>query len=560
MKISQVIESRDMCSVCGQTPCNCTHISEGRLHNPDKQDSPVAQAIIRRILLQRTDLLSKYGPGYVGQAVDDVADSVGDVEEIGSSDVSGWVKQVEWNLKNKLNQYDEPINVGDALDEQGVAEGIEIVDQDSDLDQQVYTLNVDGNKVSFTYWDYENNFQSPDIKDIYQQATEQLGRKLSPDQIKDVARAVFKSFEQGVAEGSKDSAPKMSKQERKLAQSALKGAKDMSATLGLVRDKDGVLRMPKNKEQGVAEGLKPVTIESKLEQSLKALEEAVATTQPAATVGQQADAAQQRILDRMGARFGLPPGSSLEQVQAAQQAYLDKNDPAAAAQYKQNMANIDAGQTNASQKPVQLAPKPAPAASAPPAQPAAPAAPAAPAKPNLGADFEAGLAAQRAGGNPTEIMLAQPAIAGNQKLVDQIAATLGLPAGTPLDKVKAAAATKPQAAVTANAEQKAIDDMAKKQGFPAGLTKDQFYKMYQDKLNKQQAAPAPAPAAQPAAPVAEGKQKEADYGPDYQDMVARVKKLAGLGPLKTVWDEKKRVYKNVPVAVQPAQQPKKEQR
>ena len=89
-----------------------------------------------------------------------------------------------------------------SLLEQGVSEGIEIVDQDSDLDQQVYTLNVDGNKVSFTYWDYENNFQSPDIKDIYQQAAEQLGRKLSPDQIKDVARAVFKSFEQGVAEGT----------------------------------------------------------------------------------------------------------------------------------------------------------------------------------------------------------------------------------------------------------------------------------------------------------------------------------------------------------------------
>ncbi len=52
------------------------------------------------------------------------------------------------------------------------------------------------------------------------------------------------------------------------------------------------------------------------------------------------------------------------------------------------------------------------------------------------------------------------------------------------------------------------------------------------------------------------KEKEADYGPDYQDMVARVKKLAGLGPLKTVYDPQKRVYKNVPTAVQP----KKEQR
>jgi hypothetical protein len=60
--------------------------------------------------------------------------------------------------------------------------------------------------------------------------------------------------------------------------------------------------------------------------------------------------------------------------------------------------------------------------------------------------------------------------------------------------------------------------------------------------------------------MAEGKKKseppEADYGADYQDMVSRVKKLAGLGPLKTVYDPQKRVYKNVPVAVQP----KKEQR
>ena len=50
---------------------------------------------------------------------------------------------------------------------------------------------------------------------------------------------------------------------------------------------------------------------------------------------------------------------------------------------------------------------------------------------------------------------------------------------------------------------------------------------------------------------------EADYGDDYQDMVKRVKHLAGLGPLKTVWDPAKRVYKNIPTAVQPAQQPKK---
>jgi hypothetical protein len=44
---------------------------------------------------------------------------------------------------------------------------------------------------------------------------------------------------------------------------------------------------------------------------------------------------------------------------------------------------------------------------------------------------------------------------------------------------------------------------------------------------------------------------EADYGDDYQDMVARMKKLAGLGPLKTVYDPNKRVYRNMPTAVQP---------
>ena len=55
--------------------------------------------------------------------------------------------------------------------------------------------------------------------------------------------------------------------------------------------------------------------------------------------------------------------------------------------------------------------------------------------------------------------------------------------------------------------------------------------------------------------MAEGNRKpeppEADYGDDYQDMVKRVKKLAGLGPLKTQYDPNKRVYRNMPTAVQP---------
>jgi hypothetical protein len=43
---------------------------------------------------------------------------------------------------------------------------------------------------------------------------------------------------------------------------------------------------------------------------------------------------------------------------------------------------------------------------------------------------------------------------------------------------------------------------------------------------------------------------------DFDNMVARLKKLAGAGPMRTVYDPDRRVYKNVPHAVQPAQQPK----
>jgi hypothetical protein len=45
--------------------------------------------------------------------------------------------------------------------------------------------------------------------------------------------------------------------------------------------------------------------------------------------------------------------------------------------------------------------------------------------------------------------------------------------------------------------------------------------------------------------------KEVDYDDEYDAMVARVKRLAGLGPMKTVYDPAKRVYRNMPTAQQP---------
>jgi hypothetical protein len=43
----------------------------------------------------------------------------------------------------------------------------------------------------------------------------------------------------------------------------------------------------------------------------------------------------------------------------------------------------------------------------------------------------------------------------------------------------------------------------------------------------------------------------------FDNAMARLKRLAGAGPLKTVYDPAKRVYRNVPTAVQPQTQPKK---
>jgi hypothetical protein len=58
----------------------------------------------------------------------------------------------------------------------------------------------------------------------------------------------------------------------------------------------------------------------------------------------------------------------------------------------------------------------------------------------------------------------------------------------------------------------------------------------------------------PVEPIAnmEAKEKVGNMDADAFDAaMARLKKLAGAGPLKTVWDPARRVYKNVPTAVQP---------
>ena len=55
----------------------------------------VEMAIMRRMLVAHTDLIVEFGLDKVVDAIEEVAYDVGDVDEIGSSDVSGWVRQVE---------------------------------------------------------------------------------------------------------------------------------------------------------------------------------------------------------------------------------------------------------------------------------------------------------------------------------------------------------------------------------------------------------------------------------------------------------------------------------
>jgi hypothetical protein len=74
--------------------------------------SAVTGAITRRIITQHPEVLAKYGPAIVSQAIDEIADFVGDADEIGSSDVSGWVSQVIRSLGRFAPVRDEGVAEG----------------------------------------------------------------------------------------------------------------------------------------------------------------------------------------------------------------------------------------------------------------------------------------------------------------------------------------------------------------------------------------------------------------------------------------------------------------
>jgi hypothetical protein len=68
--------------------------------------NPVESAIALRITTRHPELI-RHGLDEVLAAIKEVAETAGDVEEIGTSDVSGWVKQVKDRLENQINEGDD---------------------------------------------------------------------------------------------------------------------------------------------------------------------------------------------------------------------------------------------------------------------------------------------------------------------------------------------------------------------------------------------------------------------------------------------------------------------
>jgi len=82
--------------------------SYGDIHESHDASEAVQAAIIHRIINQHKDVLAKFGPTAIMNAVEDEAAHKGDIEEIGTSDVSAWTRSVIQSLET--GQYGDAHN------------------------------------------------------------------------------------------------------------------------------------------------------------------------------------------------------------------------------------------------------------------------------------------------------------------------------------------------------------------------------------------------------------------------------------------------------------------
>jgi len=164
-----VYEGKEDCKYCGgDCPNDEEHACDGylgdiddlyKVKESDEQDDDggfeaIQSAIIRRIAHSHHELLMKLGPDGVLEAAREIAEYAAPVEEIGSSDISGWVRQIERDagiehehgdlheaFDRALNE--SAINVGDIIQKKGSPEIQGKVIRD---ENQNYIIQVDGDE------------------------------------------------------------------------------------------------------------------------------------------------------------------------------------------------------------------------------------------------------------------------------------------------------------------------------------------------------------------------------------------------------------------------------
>ena len=79
--------------------------SEENLNEDEGTSDAVCDAILNRIARQHSDVLQKFGPQAVMDAAEDLAQNYDNLDEIGSSDVSIWTKQVIQDLEAGMYKH-----------------------------------------------------------------------------------------------------------------------------------------------------------------------------------------------------------------------------------------------------------------------------------------------------------------------------------------------------------------------------------------------------------------------------------------------------------------------
>jgi membrane-anchored protein YejM (alkaline phosphatase superfamily) len=69
-----------------------------------------------------------------------------------------------------------------------------ILDEEYDLGQIVFKLNIDRKDASFTYWDYDEDFKNASESEVRYQVIQKFKYNLTAQQIDAVVNAVLKSL------------------------------------------------------------------------------------------------------------------------------------------------------------------------------------------------------------------------------------------------------------------------------------------------------------------------------------------------------------------------------